>query len=290
MGDILENYLICELSDNEVDAIRRFIKSKEDEIKRDSFNTILRDDIFRLLAKHECVVVFFPKGDEDNNGFNVKYFVSNEWKHFVYINTAQYKEKQIFTAAHELGHVWDIIAWMNKEGLSGDEEWEEVVINRFAAELLMPVGEFNKFTEKIIGEICEESGKQSVSGGDVIHAITAIMNEFFTPYKSVVYRLYELGFMSKINAEALLCNHEAFHELSRLIAHEKGYSRLYQPPDERKWIDGLKDMLDRAKNNNAMPEKWLESFYNLFDLEQTRNDDKIAESFPDIINIGGETD
>ena len=285
----MNNNVIRELPKAETAAILELIWNKKEDIENDSFNKVIRDDIFRLL-ENQCIVVYFPQEEEDNNGFNVKYYLHGELRYFVYINTAQYKEKQIFTAAHELGHIWDLLRWMEEKGFTGDEEWKELVINRFAAELLMPIDEFKDFARKVSTDIRGRYKGNSKAAVKVVHIITALMNEFFCPYKSVVYRLYELGLIHNNNVKSLLNNQEIIEKLSSAIAVEQGYSRIYRPPDNLKWIVGLKDYLDQAKQQEAMPEKWLESFYDLFNFDKPHQGDKFDVSLPEDINIGGETD
>lgn len=70
-------------------------------------------------------------------------------KIFVFINSAKKTEKQIFIAAHELGHLFKIINKIDKQDLEDGED-EEDVVNRFAAELLMPELIFKqKINEKL---------------------------------------------------------------------------------------------------------------------------------------------
>ena len=55
--------------------------------------------------------------------------------------------EQIFTAAHELGHIFEVAEKVWKMlGYSGmpTEKEEEDITNRFAAELLMPAEAFKK--------------------------------------------------------------------------------------------------------------------------------------------------
>ena len=75
---------------------------------------------------------------------------------FVYINTAQTIEKQVFTAAHELGHIWGIDELISSSSTTMSSfDGKEKITNRFAAELLMPeqifhtacIAEFEKYKE-----------------------------------------------------------------------------------------------------------------------------------------------
>ncbi|MCL2046330.1 MAG: ImmA/IrrE family metallo-endopeptidase [Oscillospiraceae bacterium] len=287
----MKNNIIPNLSESEVIAIRNFINSKNTEIEQISFNKILRDDVFVLLENY-CIIIYFPKEDEDNNGFNVKYYFNNEVKHFVYINTAQYKEKQVFTAAHELGHIWNILSWMEKEGFtgSGSDAWNEKVINRFAAELLMPEKEFNHSLRKTLNNIRDTNNKNSFTIGNMIQLVTALMNEFLCPFKSVVYRLYELNIIQEQTTEILLSDDKNLETQSIAIAQAFGYNRIYRNPDKQKWIIGLKEMLDKAKNNDMLPEKWIDSFYILFDFDINIESEEFKASLPEDIILEGESD
>lgn len=109
-------------------------------------NMIIKDDIFGILEKH-CTVVYYPIENEISCGFHTKRFVKNKLEDFVYINTAKTIAEQVFAAAHELGHVWGVATQVWE--LSGEHgvlesTIEERIINRFAAELLMPTKEFRK--------------------------------------------------------------------------------------------------------------------------------------------------
>lgn len=70
-------------------------------------NTIIRDDVLGILEKY-CTVLYYPLPQEKNCGFHIKKIVKQELKDFVYINTAKPLETQVFTAAHELGHIWKV--------------------------------------------------------------------------------------------------------------------------------------------------------------------------------------
>ena len=261
-------------------AIVDFIDDKIKSFERNydyNFNKVLRDDIFRLLAMQNCIVIHFPEEKENNNGFHVKYPLRGELRHFVFINTDKPMEEQIFTAAHELGHIWNLIEEMNSKGFKGessDTDWEERIINRFAAEILMPKDEFESYAKREISTARKRHPENLLTVGNMILAITAIMNEFFIPYKSVVYRLYELDIISEKSVEILINDNKAIEKLSKAVAKEQGYIRLYQPSykrRQRRHIDGLKELLDKARDEEAMPEKWLESFYELFKLNNRPN-------------------
>lgn len=265
-----------------VKKINEFIKSKDNDIKKICVNELLRDDVFPLLDKH-CTVIYYPTNDKENNGFHVKYNQVCKPIHFVYINTKQHQEKQIFTAAHELGHVWNVDEKV-LSAPSNDSELKERIINRFASELLMPKGHFINYIKKELklhSNGNQTSDKVSINGEIMIGIITSTMNYFFTSYKSVVYRFYELDILDQNFCEILF--EENCIELSLKIAKENGYSRLYYA-DNRKWIDGLKESLDKSSQENKRPEKWLQAFYKKFDLEEN-NDDTLNKENDILVNI-----
>lgn len=123
---------------------------EENEIK---LHTIIKDDIFRLLNKY-CIIIYYPLEDESNWGFRTKRFVNGKLEDFVFINTARTLAEQVFIAAHELGHVWDVnskLADIAPESKNLTAKEEEDIIDRFAAELLMPPQRFKgSFMENIM--------------------------------------------------------------------------------------------------------------------------------------------
>lgn len=121
------------------------IQKKTEEIinEYNIINPVIKDEIFNILGKL-CIVLRYPlDDDEDANGLHVKRHINGEIRHFVFINTNSTLEKQIYTAAHELGHIWDIDKKVIAE--TGECDYDsETIINRFAAELLMPERHFVK--------------------------------------------------------------------------------------------------------------------------------------------------
>lgn len=67
---------------------------------------------------------------EDANGLHVQRVVNGEEKHFVFINTNSTLEKQVYTAAHELGHVWEIDKKVLAEMVEKSDCDSEKIINQ----------------------------------------------------------------------------------------------------------------------------------------------------------------
>ena len=262
----METFDSKKLEKENIEQINKFISSKKEYIENTCGNELIRDDIFPLLDKN-CTVIYYPMKNEKNNGFHKDYIVDKTVEHFVYINTAQHKEKQIFTAAHELGHIWEIPKLIDK---NCNIELEERIVNRFASELLMPQKPFIVFVKKELEKYLTDG--TLVKGIDLLKVITSTMNRFFTSYKSVIYRFYEIGMLDDSSCRILWGEtpelpRKVLIDFSKKIAQDNGYSRLYKV-DERKWITGLKELLDSASGRNDFSTEWLQSFYTKFDLEE----------------------
>ena len=281
----MEHFDAERLPDNIVNEIKTFIKDKLAELRERGLylNEIIREDIFPVIDTY-CTVIFYPTEDTNNNGFHKTYLFHGEKTHFVYINTKQDREKQIFTAAHELGHVWKLNEHLESTlGIEVRHELGEKIMNRFAAELLMPEDHFRRFVKQ---------KTQGVPGpltyGNMIEIITAAMNEYFVPYKAVLYRLYELNIMitettaiTEMTARVLYGEKETLplsviYEYSELYAKSQGYSRLYHP-DELKFIDGLKELLDTTLNKGTAPDCWLQAFYAKFGLSPSEPEGALTQ-------------
>ena len=85
------------------------VEKKNEILKELNYNEpVIRDEIFKLL-RSKSHIVFYPLDEElDLDGFHIERCVNGEVKAFVYINTAKNFEKNIFCAAHELGHIYEI--------------------------------------------------------------------------------------------------------------------------------------------------------------------------------------
>lgn len=277
----MENFETQLLDQKNVDLIKEFCKVKLDELAKSGvlLNRLIREDIFPILDRF-CTVVYYPISDGVNNGFHKTYLIDGAKAHFVYINTNQDREKQIFTAAHELGHVWNLDKHIaEKLNMPIEYEYGERLMNRFAAELLMPHDLFVKFVDEELKRILR--GSESVSFQSIIQLITTTMNEFFVPYKSVVYRMYELKFISEPHARILWGDHpnlprDLITEYSKQYAKEQGYNRLYHP-DRTKLITGLKEQLDIARKEHLVPDQWALEFYKRFSLSPEEPNSALSE-------------
>lgn len=257
-------------------SIKKCIDQQFSEHKvRDSFpNPLLREDVLELLDRF-CTVVYFPLDrDEENNGFHITDipFADGSMHNFVFINTAQTMEKQVFTAAHELGHIWNVDKFviedlqLTETGTSDD--LNERIINRFAAILLMPEENFKTSVEAGLREYRNADGRITIL--NLLKVIVNLMNQFFVPMRSVILRLVELNLFSPKVADELLgdsrISKEAIEQLVQALISEFGYIK-FQTPSMKKWIEGLAENLDKAEKNHLLPQEKINHIRERFELK-----------------------
>ncbi len=256
------------------EVIREFLDNKfeEDDLTTNFSNRILREDVMALLeAEKHCKVVYYPLPDK-NNGFHIMDVpLSNGEKyHFVFINTSQTMEKQNFTAAHELGHIWNIDEYvLEKTQTEPSSEMRETIINRFAAILLMPEEIFRNVVRDLLAEMKIEDGSSTVA--DVLKIVAFLMNHFFAPPKAVILRLCELECISVEAAKILLgreaLSQDVIDDFIRKVIRDNGYTRL-EKTVEKKWIEGLGDLLETVEENNLVSQQKIAQMREIFDLKK----------------------
>lgn len=262
------------MSQDIVLAIIDFINEKRSEatVKVKYPNVLLRADVLKLLDEY-CTVIYYPLENETNNGFHITGLLDKHGveKHFVYINTNQTIEKQVFTAAHELGHVWNVDKHVAERcGIELNDDLSEAIINRFAAELLMP-------EEVFVPAFLVELDKHPNTNGsfefmEALKISAELITLFFAPHKAVVHRWFELGAINETNAHVLWGDGEyskaQIDEWIKQIMAEKGYPQFVNPSNT-KWIDKLPQLLDQAARSNRISPGKIEEFRNLFQLSDT---------------------
>ncbi len=238
-------------------------------------NMVIKDDIFGILEKH-CTVVYYPLEDEKNCGFHIKRFVNDKLEEFVYINTAKTIAEQIFTAAHELGHVWGVASsvWEQLgETATLENELEERIINRFAAELLMPTNEFKKSFQAYIVKLSLDMNKLRVI--DLLRIMVLLMNDYMVPYESVRRRLIETDIISLEAGELLTDNQTAI--LPIINALSKDQNTMLDSVTAKKTIPGLRNMLEKAEETGKLSIYTLARIKKDFDIAEINENDTIME-------------
>ena len=158
---------------------------------------IIGEEIFKIVEQN-AMLIQYPIEDDELCGF-----VCKKDNHiFAFVNSAISLEKQIFAAAHELYHIW----YDNKALASGEmvknymlEAFErngsESKANRFAAMFLVQ--------QQLIRAELDNWSITTAEQIDLSH-IVKLMDLFGVPYKTIVRRLFEIGFIGQEQCEKLL--------------------------------------------------------------------------------------
>lgn len=271
-------YDFHDFDENVVTAIRQHIESCiEADGLDDCFpiRSCLREDVFEVLNRY-CIVIYFPIEDESNRGFHIREYLSRDGsdKDFVFINTSQTLEKQVFTAAHELGHIWQIDELILQKFSYLDRDFGEAIINRFAAELLMPEAPFRSAVIADARQFnkAKDSNMLKVGMRDVLKIVVKRMDQFRAPSGAVIRRLFELHIIPQDAMNTLLGNGPlpkeiVDDEIGRII-RENDYSSL-RNPTRRKFVHGLAELLNQAEAAHCVAESKINALRNKFDLPQT---------------------
>jgi len=157
-------------------------------------NDILGEQVFEILNQN-CRILFYPLEDEDVWGF----FERIHGKSFVCINTSIDFDKQVFTAAHELYHLWfnheqELILASELEERTTNIPKPELMANRFAAEFLVP--ELLLRQEIRQRKIDEEKIDE--------YTVVRLARVFLVPYRTMVKRLAEIQMISAAQCREFL--------------------------------------------------------------------------------------
>ena len=255
-----------------IEEIVQVIKT-ENNIK----NEIIRDDVFSILQASECTVLYYPLDGEENDGCDgchIEKPVNGRMEQFVFINTNNTRERQAFSAAHELGHIWKVDERLQAKF---PQEYfdEEEAVNKFAAELLMPKQLFEEAIE-IKLKLMNYSGPK-MKNVEMVKLIAYLMNYFFVPFKSVVLRFNELNRLNdKYNDDILIFKDS---ELLKEIIKAEQYTRL-GIVNKLCSMDNLNEYLIKAEKKRVFNETKINNIRKEFDIKQ------VEESSSDDVVFG----
>jgi Zn-dependent peptidase ImmA (M78 family) len=211
----------------------------------------------------------YPLGDNANLGFTVK----KDNDVVIFTNSCSRLSREIFTLAHEIGHV---ILHLDDENSfiddnvtinwrSTDEKEQEA--NYFAACLLMPFDDVNRFIDLEIQNF-QEKGLSAID-------IARIMSEFNVSFDMALNRLESLDI---IDSKQKLCldNQKIQKKVANLLRSVGGNARLNVPSNE---IDIPYEYIEYAiynYNHNAIPIETLERVLAYYQLSIDDVSDRIA--------------
>jgi len=260
--------------------IIKIIKNIVLEIKsNNNINSIVKDAVFQILEK-KCTVIYYPLSDEKNRGFHIKRLVNDKLEDFVYINTDKTIEQQVFTAAHELGHIYkvydrvvDLASGVGIDLDINDQDYEEKVTDRFAAEFIMPENEFIDF---VTDYATNNNFKERVLVFDMLKLIAKLMDDFMSPFNAVRKRLYEIEAIDAASDQYLRDNKIELEKYVDSLKNDE--NSLINGNTGVKTISGLRSFIDKASSSVDTDKVLIKKIKKEFGLEDIVLTDQIVFS------------
>ena len=249
---------------------------------------IIKEGIFDILEK-KCTVIYYPLSNEINRGFHIRRLVKDKIEDFVYINTEKTVEQQVFTAAHELGHIYDVYSKVcdltRKRGENldkFDQDFEEKVTDRFAAELIMPEVIFTEITKEYI-KSNKLSNHTSLFG--LLVMMAKLMDYFTSPFDAIRKRLFETDFIDDKTNRLFSDNKDELIKIIELLKKED--NSVINSKTEVKTISGLRSVINEAIKCEKTDKNLIKKLKNDFELEDVDKIDQQTSAFKltDIVNI-----
>ncbi len=227
-------------------------------------------DLFKECERQGYKLLRYPIGEDAELGFALK----KDDDVIIYINTSSRLSREIFTLAHEIGHVVLHLKGEqpfidnNSTIAGGNTDEKEQEANYFAACLLMPADEVERFIDLELPYF-EQNG---LSGMD----IARIMSEFNVSYDVALNRLEALG---KIDSKekTLLETERIEKRVGNLLKSIGGNSRLNVASNEIVIPYEYIDYVIYNYNHNAVPRETLEKVLDCYQLTIEDISDRLAE-------------
>lgn len=246
---------IPELTEAEALEVKEYAASRLGVCKK--MNDVIGIQIFQILSLY-ARVIYYPLGKDTVWGFTrirgARGDGQNQ-KPFVVINSSIPIDCQVFAAGHELYHIWkddriDVVPADVMDEATNDRN--ELKANRFAAEFLVE-------EELLLKELRTYGiASENVSFKDIL-----ILSELFcVPYRTMVKRLFEIGFITKTERNRFLNASE-----DEVSAGRKRYSLSIPQGDEKIVIDNLTELAADAYENNRITFEKLEYLLDISNLK-----------------------
>lgn len=245
-----------------VSVIQEFITSQK--VEKNIVNEVIRDDVFAIL-RNECVVLYYALDDSMIEGCHVIKPLNGRMEQFVFINTTKAIQEQTWTAAHELGHVWKVDSYV-KEKLDQYDLDSEHLVNRFAAELLLPKEIFVKELNSKLQEYDYKGPRMDTEM--MVRLVTYLMNYFCTPYKAIIRRFIELGYIEAGAEQHFLKGFEEQKELYKRLIVENQYTRL-ETVNKAFSMASMEKDISLLEQNEVYSDKKIARLREMFHLERT---------------------
>ncbi len=250
------------LSDNRRKEIRVKAEAFRERCKVSRYGII---DLFKECDRCGFKLLRYPLGETADLGFAMK----RDQDVILFTNTSIRLSREIFTLAHEIGHIQLHIEDMEEErsreafiddtitiaGRSIDDKEQEA--NYFAVCLLMPSDEVEKFLDLEI----DNFSKNTISAMD----IARMMSEFNVSFETAMNRLENLG---KIGGAERVRLDNARNEMrvGRLLCSVGGNGRLNEASQVTSLPYEFIDYVIYNYNHNAIPRETLEKALDCYGL------------------------
>lgn len=255
-------------------------RKREIRIKADSFRANCKVgrygiiDLFKECERIGYKLLRYPLGENADLGF----MIQKDKDIVIFTNSCSRLSREIFTLAHEIGHAVlhlnDANSFIDDSvtinGRSTDEKEQEA--NYFAACLLMPADDINRFIDLEIEDITENG----LSAMD----IARIMSEFNVSFDMVLNRLESLGIIDT-NQKTRLNNAKTEMKVGNLLRGVGGNSKLNVASDVIDIPYVYIDYVIYNYNHNAVPKETLERVLDCYGLSIDDVSDKIVEPSED---------
>ena len=216
-------------------------------------------DLFRDCDRLGYKLIRYPQGDAADLGF----CLLRDGDEVIYTNSSSRLSREIFTLAHEIGHLILHMGIGNSfmddsltiSGRVEDENEKEA--NYFAACLLMPAEDVHKFIDHEIADF--ESNRLGTLD------VARMMSEFNVSFDMALNRLESLGIISG-EEKLLLDNERNEMKVGNLLRSVGGNSRLNMPAGEICIPFEYLDYVIYNYNHKAIPKETLERVLNCYQL------------------------
>ena len=228
-------------------------------------------DLFKECERLGYKLLRYPLGEDADLGFVMK----KDNDIVVFTNTCSRLAREIFTLAHEIGHIVLHLEKANSfiddvitiAGRSTDEKEREA--NYFASCLLMPEDEIDKFLDLEIADF-DDKGLTAMD-------IARIMSEFSVSFEMALNRLENLGKISG-HERIRLDNERIQLRVGNLLRSVGGNRRLNDPAEEIEIPHEYIEYVIDNYNHNAIPQETLEKVLECYHLTIEDISDKLVET------------
>ena len=230
-------------------------------------------DLFKECERCGYKLIRYPLGENADLGFTMK----KDGDVIIFTNSCSRLSREIFTLAHEIGHAVIHLADgqsfvdnnMTIAGRNDDEM--EVEANYFAACLLMPSDEVDRFLDLEIPNFAEHS----ITAMD----IARMMSEFHVSYDMTLNRLENLGKID-LSKKLQLDTERNEKRVGNLLKSIGGNAKLNIASEETYLPYEYIDYVIYNYNHNAIPKETLESALSYYKLTIDDISDRLVD-FPD---------